>query len=90
MKRLVSLLFTLVIATGSSFEAQSGFAQTERQPAKPTAEKNVVIFNVKSYKYHAPRCSAARRCTVNCIPLSRAEAKSRGGIPCGICGGGEP
>ncbi len=51
--------------------------------------KDIVIYNTKSDKYHIPSCSAAKRCTVNCIPLTRGEAKRRGGVPCKLCGAGE-
>jgi hypothetical protein len=53
-----------------------------------TAEKEeTVAFNMKSYKYHCLTCSAAKRCTSNCIDIPRSEAKKRGGVACKICGG---
>lgn len=51
------------------------------------SDSEKVAFNTNSLKYHCPSCSAAKRCTVNCITVTRAEAKRRGGVPCKICGG---
>lgn len=52
-------------------------------------EKDEIVFNVKTSKFHSPTCSAAIRCTASCITLTRGEAHQRNGIPCGICNGGE-
>ena len=49
----------------------------------------IVDFNTVTHKYHNPDCIWAKRCTVHCIKITRAEAKARGGIPCKVCGGGE-
>ena len=46
-----------------------------------------VVFNTKTHKYHSPSCSAAIKCTVNCIKIDKQQAKSRGGVPCKRCGG---
>lgn len=46
-----------------------------------------VVFNVKTHKYHSIGCKYAIKCTVNCIKIEKQQAKSRGGIPCKICGG---
>lgn len=46
-----------------------------------------VVFNTKTHKYHKPSCIAAIKCTVNCIKIEKQKAKTRGGIPCKICGG---
>jgi methylphosphotriester-DNA--protein-cysteine methyltransferase len=45
------------------------------------------VFNVQSKIYHRASCSAARRCTKNCIIIKLSEAKKRGGRPCQICDG---
>lgn len=45
------------------------------------------VFNVQSKIYHRASCSAARRCTRNCIVIKLSEARKRGGRPCKICGG---
>lgn len=50
---------------------------------------DVVVFNTKTFKYHIPSCMWAKRCTCNCIKISRKEACSRGGVPCKVCGAGE-
>lgn len=55
--------------------ACTGFAQT-------------VVFNVKTHKYHSVSCKWAKKCTVNCIKIEKQQAKSKGGIPCKVCGGG--
>lgn len=46
-----------------------------------------VVFNTKTHKYHKPSCSAAIKCTVNCIKIDKQQAKAQGGIPCKLCGG---
>ena len=56
--------------------------------AQAASQRDIVDFNTQSLKYHEPNCIWAKRCTVNCIKITRAEAKKRGGIPCQICGGG--
>jgi hypothetical protein len=50
---------------------------------------DTVVFNVQNHKFHDPHCIWAKRCTVNCINMTRKEAHKRGGIPCKVCGGGE-
>lgn len=50
---------------------------------------DTVCFNTSNNKFHSLSCIWAKRCTVNCIELSRKEAHKRGGIPCKVCGGGE-
>lgn len=45
------------------------------------------VFNKQSLIYHAPGCTAARRCTRNCIVIKLSEAKKRGGRPCQVCRG---
>ena len=45
------------------------------------------VFNVQSKIYHRASCSAARRCTRNCIVIKLSEARKRGGRACKICGG---
>lgn len=46
-----------------------------------------VSFNKSSRKYHCLTCAWAKRCTDNCITITRAEAVSRGGVACKVCGG---
>jgi len=58
--------------------------EQDEMPAKETG--NIVIFNINTMKVHCPNCSAASRCT-NCVPITASDARSRGGVPCKICGG---
>jgi hypothetical protein len=51
------------------------------------AAEATVFFNTKSLIYHHDGCLAAKRCTVNCIWISRADAVKRGGRACKLCGG---
>jgi hypothetical protein len=51
------------------------------------AAEQTVFFNTKSLVYHHDGCIAAKRCTVNCVWISRSEAVKRGGRPCKLCGG---
>jgi hypothetical protein len=52
----------------------------------PVAEE-VVAFNTKSLKYHCLQREWAKKCTVNCVNVTRSEAIRRGGVPCKVCGG---
>ena len=54
--------------------------------AAEAAERRV-IYNTKSRIYHHAGCNAALACTVNCVTVPLSEALSRGGRPCGRCGG---
>ena len=54
--------------------------------AAPAADQKVV-FNTHSLIYHCASCSAAKRCTKNCITTTLADAKARGGRACKLCGG---
>lgn len=47
----------------------------------------VVMFNLKTKKYHSVSCKWAKKCTVNCIKIDKKIAIRRGGIPCKVCGG---
>jgi len=57
-------------------------AQSKKNNADPET-----VFNTQSRIYHRASCSAARRCTKNCIVITLSEARKRGGRPCQICGG---
>ncbi len=46
-----------------------------------------VVFNTNSLIYHRASCSAARRCTRNCVTTTLNDAKKRGGRACKLCGG---
>lgn len=46
-----------------------------------------VAFNVSTHKIHCPTCRHALACTKNCIEMRFSEARERGGVPCGTCGG---
>jgi hypothetical protein len=46
-----------------------------------------VVFNVQSRIYHDASCSAARRCTRNCMVIRLSEARKRGGRAIRNCGG---
>lgn len=47
----------------------------------------MVIYNLKTYKYHSVHCKWAEKCNKNCIKIDKKEAVRRGGIPCKVCGG---
>jgi hypothetical protein len=51
------------------------------------AAAGTVFLNTKSLIFHHDGCIAAKRCTVNCIWVSRSDAVKRGGRPCKLCGG---
>ena len=58
----------------------------QREPSSDQ-EETTVVFNTKSKKYHRHNCKSAKSCTVNCVTIDKEEAKRRGGVPCGNCGG---
>jgi hypothetical protein len=49
--------------------------------------EDLVYFNTNSKKYHCMTCQWAKKCTANCIKISRDEAIKRGGQACKVCGG---
>lgn len=62
------------------------FSLSGDQPTQISADEKV-YFNKSSRKYHCPTCTWAKRCTDNCITITKAEAISRGGVACKVCGG---
>ena len=54
-------------------------------PGSPKSD--LVMFNQQSKKYHCPSCEWARKCTRNCVEITRAEAIRLGGVACRVCGG---
>lgn len=96
MRRAVNLLLLLVIALATFTETPASRATGADVPsflgpgssATETADRDeLVAYNTKSGKYHCLTCSAAKRCTRNCIELRKSVAKARGGVACKICGG---
>lgn len=73
----------LVMLALSSFEV----AVADSKPAPIEQKSQTVLFNTKTLKFHAPSCEWARKCTRNCVTVSREEALKRGGVPCKVCGG---
>ncbi|MBX9771583.1 MAG: hypothetical protein K2X29_09445 [Candidatus Obscuribacterales bacterium] len=90
MSRFMPLVLTAILVIAPSTFWQSDKAVLfQASGAHAASQRDIVDFNTNSLKYHDPNCIWAKRCTVNCIKISRGEAKRRGGIPCKVCGGGE-
>lgn len=88
--RYLAILVSLCLVLGFShgFSALGQTAPHIRAPLLiAQAHEMVVMFNVKSLKFHNPACEWAQRCTRNCVAVPRSEALRRGGVPCKICGG---
>ena len=51
------------------------------------ASDEKVVFNTYTLKYHKPSCEWAKKCTQNCIKISKKKAQQQGGVPCKVCGG---
>lgn len=51
------------------------------------ASAETVTYNTNTHKYHKITCKWAKKCTVNCIKIEKAQAIKRGGVPCKVCGG---
>jgi len=62
-------------------------ATTSATSSSTVPVEEQVVFNTKSLKYHCATCSAAKRCTRNCITTTLRDAKARGGVACKLCGG---
>lgn len=86
LRRLIMLA---VLFIGATVAPHFSSTVNGRSMQAFAADKNeqTVFFNTKTLKYHALSCSYARRCTKNCISLSRSEAIRRGGVACKVCGG---
>jgi hypothetical protein len=86
MKHILIALFV----AASFFVGQSpSIAGVDIPPVLVADMNDPVVFNVQNHKFHHPSCMWAKRCTKNCIDVTRKEAHARGGIPCKVCGGGE-
>ena len=86
MKILTRALLSIVIAL-AAFIASPVPGAVHGPFAVAAAAQQKVVFNTRSHKYHCASCPAAVRCTRNCIVITLADAKARGGVPCKICGG---
>jgi hypothetical protein len=72
--------------TTSSDTVASGYARNSVLAQAPKNDPEVV-FNKQSLIYHRASCSAAQRCTKNCVTVRLSEARARGGRACKLCGG---
>lgn len=87
MKKILSALAALclvIVPVSFPVEHYHGHSATL---LTAEAKQEMVYFNTKTYKYHSQDCVWAQRCTRNCILITLSEARSRGGIPCKVCGG---
>lgn len=84
--RFISLVFLLMMFGSSSLlNGSNGIPAGSAEVRSPKSE--TVYFNTNSKKFHSPSCVWAKRCTRNCIPVSRDEALKQGGVACKVCGG---
>lgn len=51
------------------------------------ADDQTVIMNTKTYIYHPPDCKWAKKCTKNCIKITKQKAQAQGARACKVCGG---
>jgi hypothetical protein len=87
--KFISVFAALLLIVFVSFTSPSLVYAAHDGQKSAAKQSDTVIFNVKTHKYHIPSCIWAKRCTANCIAITRAEAIQRGGVPCKVCGGGE-
>jgi len=73
----------LVMLALSSFDV----AAADSKAAVVEQKSQTVFLNTKTLKFHSLSCEWARKCTRNCVRVSREEALKRGGVPCKVCGG---
>lgn len=71
---------------GRAPERVEGFGSSETGSGK-AKKSDLVMFNQSSKKYHCPTCEWARKCTRNCVEVTRSEAQSLGGVACKVCKG---
>ena len=89
--RALCLLFAACLvlpplAGDSSVEKHAPEAHIqEARASSNSAEK--VSFNTSSLKYHCRTCTWAKKCTTNCISITKSEAVDRGGVACKVCRG---
>lgn len=81
MRTLTSSLILFAILT-ASFHATGREFHVAR-----VSSTDIFTFNTYTMKYHRRSCKWAKRCTVNCIDITRDEAIRRGGTRCKVCGG---
>lgn len=78
---------TLLVA----LSARAGEPSRPDPEASPSATatpiERVVSFNTKTHKYHCPSCSAALRCTKNCVTVELSRAQKSGAVACKLCNG---
>lgn len=88
LKKLSYRFFFLLIFTTSLFLPPTLHFSPSAQ-AHETQQDNLqqtVFYNQKSHIYHKLDCIHAKRCTKNCIPMKKADAKKQGRA-CKVCGG---
>ena len=51
------------------------------------ADDQTVIMNTKTYIFHTPDCKWAKKCTKNCIKITKQKAQAQGARACKVCGG---
>lgn len=51
------------------------------------ADDQTVIMNTKTYIYHTPDCKWAKKCTKNCIKITKQKAQAQGVRACKVCRG---
>lgn len=56
-------------------------------PLGSAGNDDLVAFNKSTLKYHCVTCQWAKKCTRNCITITRREAIDRGGVACKVCRG---
>ena len=86
---MVCIIFVALCCCGSNQQVpeKNSSQQISSKDSISQEQKEIVIFNIKTFKYHCPSCRSAIKCTENCITVSKNEAVVRGGIPCKICNG---
>jgi hypothetical protein len=89
---ILVIIFLLCLTIFSScfsnvYSAENSSQKFRARIYKTNLLGGVVVFNVKTKKYHNPGCTWARKCTQNCIYIKKPEAIQRGGVPCKVCGG---
>lgn len=90
MRKLFTVLCGILVFTSAPVLGYGYEGHVQQNIKQNISDDNFIVdFNTQTLKYHDPNCRWAKRCTVHCIKISRAEAKRRGGIACKVCNGGE-
>lgn len=82
---VASLFLVALLSAGPSVADLSHEHQMVSTGEQATPVSDTVSYNTQTKKFHNSGCRYYN--CGNCVRISRADAKSRGGVACKVCGG---